>query len=104
MPVYNPVCRLSGFQRDVAGKERHFILLIQALPDHPGKLIQISRDGHRPGLAAERGQGIAVRFIGVDEMAQARLGRVIGKVIPDTAAGVAVQGFENTQNIRPAGE
>ena len=80
------------------------LLRAQALPDGLGELVQGPRNGHWPWFTAEGGQGSAVRFIGVDQVPHSRLGGVKGEVISDAAAGVALQGLQNAENIGTAGK
>ena len=104
MPVYNPALRLSSLQVDKGRIQRNLVIPVQALPDGLGELVQGPRNGHWPWFTAEGGQGSAVRFIGVDQVPHSRLGGVKGEVISDAAAGVALQGLQNAENIGTAGK
>ena len=92
----------AGGQVDGAHKQGHLVILVQVLPQAGGEGIDVpfNRDGG--GLPFVGGDGVAIALVGVDEMAQARLARVLEGLAQAAGTGL-VGGLEDRQLIAAVG-
>ena len=89
MLVSNFLLNFAGLQIDVAHEQRNLVLLVQAVPEQVGELVDGQLDADALRLAAERRQRIAVALVGMNEVAQT--GNRLIVLIEETLVGGAVQ-------------
>jgi len=66
--VYDTIGMRTGRKVNVTDKQRNLIVCIEAFPYLCGKGVDIAFNFHSLGLTDERGNGIAVALVGVDEV------------------------------------
>ena len=85
MFVHDPLLVLAGSQIGIANKQRNLNILVQVLPQHIGKAVDIAVNRNTLRLALEgRDHRIAIAHIGVDKVTQTGN---CGIFIEETGAG-----------------
>ena len=102
MDVQDPLLKRPGLQIGEADEEGDLVLGVEIVPQLGGKGVDVAPDGHPLRLTLERGDGVAVGDVGVQEMADAGQ-RGILKGLADAAGPLGIRGLQNGELVASVG-